>query len=156
MQGRKGSQTHLEKYRYTPPTKSAIATSGRKMAAAMWAASRVLEAAGALATEYTGWDWDRDPCHLEPTFPSPLPRGTLPSTPSTWLGAGKELFALVVPDLSFSALPPWGNPWPGSCENQGRDATSLALKGGAHHPGCGHCRTHPKRLEQEGRVKGRG
>lgn len=53
MQGRKGSQTYLEKYRYTPPTKSAITTSGRKMAAAMWAASGVLEAAGALATENT-------------------------------------------------------------------------------------------------------
>lgn len=32
-----------------------MATNGRKMAAAMWAASRALEVAGALATERKGW-----------------------------------------------------------------------------------------------------
>lgn len=55
-----------------------------------------------------------------------------PATSSFQLDTGRKgAFRPGSPGLlSFSALPPWENPWPGCCENQGRETTSLALKGG--------------------------
>lgn len=60
---------------------------------------------------------------------SPLPRDIWPLAPSSWLGAGKELFALLVPDLSFSVLPPWGTHGLGAVRTKGRETTSLASRG---------------------------
>lgn len=55
-----------------------------------------------------------------------------PATSSLQLDEGRKgAFCPASPRLlSFSALLPWENPWPGCCENQGRETTSLALKGG--------------------------
>lgn len=87
--------------------------------------------------------------------PSPLPREIQPTAPSGWLGAGKELFPLLVPDLSLFQSTLLGNPMAWDLWEPAEETTSPALqRGGAHHPGCGRCRTHPERLEQEGRAKG--
>lgn len=54
--------------------------------------------------------------------PSPLPREIQPTAPSSRLGAGKELFALLVPDLSLFHSTLLGEPnGPGSMRTSGRD-----------------------------------
>lgn len=63
-----------------------MATSGKKMAAAMWAASRALEVAGALATESKGWvGLELMSLSLGAYIPSLL-KGIQRPAPISWLG----------------------------------------------------------------------
>lgn len=53
------------------------------------------------------------------------------ATSSLRLAGGREgAFCSFSPGPLFFCPPSLGNPWPGSCENQGRETTFLALKGG--------------------------
>lgn len=64
----------------------------------MWAASRVLEAAGALATENTEGGIGAEVPVTESPQPLTSAQGNPASSSFPWLGAGKEL---LVPDLSL-------------------------------------------------------
>lgn len=81
-----------------------------------------------------------------------------PATSSLQLAGSREgAFCLSSPrSLSFSALPPWGTHGLGAVRTRRGRLLPWPSRVGAHHPGCGRCRTHPERLEQEGRAKGSG
>lgn len=91
------------------------------MAAAMWAASRELEGAGALATENTvggiGAEVPVTRAHICPHLWPGESRDQLPV--ASW-GQRREILLCWSQTFLFLCPPFWGNPWPGSCESQGQ------------------------------------
>lgn len=70
----------------------------------------------------------------------------------------KKLNAPTGPNCSFSAFHLWEPmTWELLEPGVGGGGPYISLSSmGTHHPGYGRCRTHPERLEQEGRAKGSG
>lgn len=71
---------------------------------------------------------------------------------------GKKLDALTGPNCAFSDLHSWESmAWELQEPGAGVGGPYIRLSSmGTHHPGYGRCRTHPEKLEQEGRAKGSG